>query len=246
MGSRLRELVNKNIETVEKGKGKLTAKVIDKLTVYYGLAIRRNCDSVDNMRNAIWGTYYHYCSTDEKPQHEMCPGGEGSWCSWQQALATDTLSSYTHDYPTLPADVAETIYPIYEDLSNVKLLERCVGGFTQNDNESYNQLIWKITPKIVPCGSKIVEIAAYIAAGMVNEGTKSLLYFMSALGLSLGTAAHAYVDKEDAERVMISNARAHGSTREGRMARRQHQLDLLEATGTAEGLSYGPEIDDTI
>ncbi|GFY39188.1 uncharacterized protein TNIN_499181 [Trichonephila inaurata madagascariensis] len=107
------------------------------------------------------------------------------------------------------ADIAEAIYPIYEDLSNVKLFERCVGAFTQN-NASYNQLIWKVTPKIVPCGSKVVEIAAYIVAGMFNEGAKSLLYFMSALGLLLGTAAHAYVDKEAAERVMISVARAQG------------------------------------
>ncbi|GFV73733.1 hypothetical protein TNCV_3374311 [Trichonephila clavipes] len=68
---------------------------------------------------------------------------------------------------------------------------------------------------------------------------------MSALGLSLGTAAHAYVDKEDAERVMIS-ARAHGRTLERRLNRRQHQLDLLEAIGTAKGSSYGPGIDDSI
>ncbi|GFY66577.1 uncharacterized protein TNIN_498611 [Trichonephila inaurata madagascariensis] len=115
----------------------------------------------------------------------MCPGGECSWCSWQQVLATDTLSSYTHDYPTLPADVAEAIYPIYEELSNVKLLERC-------------------------------------------------------------TAAHAYVNKEDAERVMISGATVHGSTREGRMARRQQQVDLLDATDTAEGPSYSPVIGDNM
>ncbi|GFV38429.1 hypothetical protein TNCV_4393101 [Trichonephila clavipes] len=54
----------------------------------------------------------HKCSVAEGP------------VMWQQALATDTLSSYTHDYPTLPADVAEVIHQIYEDLSNVKLLER--------------------------------------------------------------------------------------------------------------------------
>ncbi|GFX10296.1 uncharacterized protein TNCV_1866911 [Trichonephila clavipes] len=112
----------------------------------------------------------------------------------------------------------EAIYSLYEDLNNAKLLERCVGGFTQNNNESYDKLIWKITPKIVPYGSKLAEIAAYIAAGMFNEGTKSLLYFMIALGLSLGTTVHAYVDQENAEHVMISNARAHESTREGRMA----------------------------
>ncbi|GFU69623.1 uncharacterized protein TNCV_2503431 [Trichonephila clavipes] len=115
---------------------------------------------------------------------------------WQQVLATDTLSSYIHDYPTLPADVAEAIYPIYKDLRNVKFLEKCVGGFTQNNNESI--------------------------------------------------AAHAHIDKEDAQRVIISDAREHGSTRKGGMARRQHQLDLLEATDTVEGPSKGPEIDDTM
>lgn len=87
---------------------------------------------------------------------------------------------------------------------------------------------------------------AYIAAATYNEGTTSLLHMMSALGLSLGTSAHNYAEKEDAERVMISNARALGSTREERMARRQHQLDLLEARDPAQGPSYGPGIDDTM
>lgn len=100
-------------------------------------------------------------------------------------------------------------------------------------------------------GFKIVVVCdncenRYIAAAVYNEGTTSLLYFMSALGLSLGTAAHTYAEKEDAERVMISDARAHGSTREERMAQRQHQLDLLEATDTAQGPYYGPGIDDTM
>ncbi|GFU12399.1 uncharacterized protein TNCV_723591 [Trichonephila clavipes] len=129
---------------------------------------------------------------------------------WQQ----NPLSSYTHDYPTLTADVTEAVYPIYEYLRNVKLMEECVNGFKQNNYERYNQLIWKITPKTVPCHSKVVEIAAYIAAGMFNEGT----------------TVRVYADKEDVECVMIAETRAHGSTREGRMAPRQHQLDLLEAT----------------
>ena len=80
----------------------------------------------------------------------------------------NTLSLYKHDYDPLPSEVSSAIKPIYEDLSKEELLERCVGGFTQNNNESLNQLIWKITPKILPAGSKIVEIAACIAAGTFN------------------------------------------------------------------------------
>ncbi len=85
------------------------------------------------------------------------------------------LSAFEHDYGSLSEDFAEAIPPIFTYLSSENLLERCVGGFNQNNNESYNQLIWKISPKIVPAGSNTVEIAAYIAAGIFNEGMASLL-----------------------------------------------------------------------
>jgi len=52
-------------------------------------------------------------------------------------------------------------------------------------------------------------MAAYIAAGAFNEGTASLLYYMSAIGLSLGPNAHSFAEKEVAQRVTISDRRAH-------------------------------------
>ena len=51
-------------------------ELIEKLTTYYGLAIRNNIDSLENMKNAIWATFYHKSSTDEKPQHCYCSYGE--------------------------------------------------------------------------------------------------------------------------------------------------------------------------
>lgn len=65
MGTRLREIVKNTVVDTEtkagkkierkslSAKGKLTAKMIDKLTVHYGLAIRRYSDSVESMKNAI-------------------------------------------------------------------------------------------------------------------------------------------------------------------------------------------------
>ncbi|EFN88570.1 hypothetical protein EAI_15459, partial [Harpegnathos saltator] len=38
-------------------KGKLTASLNNKLTIHYGLAIRNNCDSMGNVKNAIWATF---------------------------------------------------------------------------------------------------------------------------------------------------------------------------------------------
>ena len=55
MGTRLRECKKKTPGIG--GRNKLTAKLIDKLSVYYGLTIRRNCDNKDDMRKAIWATF---------------------------------------------------------------------------------------------------------------------------------------------------------------------------------------------
>jgi len=71
MSSRLRECKRKYKGLG--GRGKLTSKMIDKLTVYYGLVICRHCDSIEDMKNAIWATYYHYNSTNENPQHQYYP-----------------------------------------------------------------------------------------------------------------------------------------------------------------------------
>ncbi|XP_044584565.1 uncharacterized protein LOC123265047 [Cotesia glomerata] len=257
MGTRLRELVKKTTEEkivkgkktqkkILSGKGKLTSKLIDKLTVYYGLAIRRNCESVEKMKEAIWATYYHYSSTDTKPQHDNCPKGPDSWCAWQRASATNTLSSFKHEYTPLPDEVLIAMKPIYDDLSKDELLERCVGGFTQNNNESFNQLIWKITPKILPAGSKIVNIAALVAACIFNEGTSALLLIMHGMDLKLGRNSHEYARILDENRVCAAEKKSASETREARIRHRQEQKDALDIATAAGSLLYGPGIDDSL
>lgn len=117
MGTRLHNLVKKNKQLG--GKGKLTGKLIDKLTVYYGLAIRRHSDSVQEMHKAIWATFYHYSSTDANQCHEKCPTGEESWCAYQRAKARD--KAFKHDYNSLPPNVLKAIKPIYILISVKKL-----------------------------------------------------------------------------------------------------------------------------
>ncbi|XP_074098281.1 uncharacterized protein LOC141526972 [Cotesia typhae] len=244
MGSRLRTL--KSNQKGLGGRGKLTGKVIDKLTVYYGLAIRRHCDSIENMKSAIMATFYHYGSSDEKPNHDMCPKGEESWCSYQHAEARGELDTYSHDYSPLPSDVLKAIKPIYEDLSNENLLSRCIGGFNQNNNERFNQLVWKICPKTVNTSYTIVQIAAYVAMCIFNEGINSLLVLMNTLGLNCGPNSHRYAERMDAARMKVADKRANDNTREGRLQRRHQQIDILEAAMTGEELLYGPGIDDSV
>ena len=257
MGTRLRDLVKKtttdvvtkNKKIIKKktlsGKGKLTGKMIDKLTVYYGLAIRRNHDSVEKMKNAIWSSYYHYSSTDKNPQHQKCPSGKDSWCEWQKAAAANKLNSFKHSYNALPNDVLEAIKPIYEDLSKDALLERCLGGFTQNNNESLNQLIWKITPKTLSGTSDLVEIAANVAACTFNEGNYALLTFLQDMGIKTGTSCHAWARTQDKDRISKAGKKAANETKEGRIRRRQGQKDALDILASSS-LLYGPGIDDSM
>lgn len=44
----------------------MTGKMVDKLTVYSGLATSPNPDSIVGMKNDIWATH-HYNSTDKNP-----------------------------------------------------------------------------------------------------------------------------------------------------------------------------------
>ncbi|XP_077257590.1 uncharacterized protein LOC143894826 [Temnothorax americanus] len=244
MGARLRKC-KKDHKGIG-GKNKLTAKMIDKLSVYYGLAIRRNFDSVEGMRNAVWATFYHYSSTTIKPQHHLCPEGSDSWCEWQLAKANGSLDKYEQSYNTLPDDVLNAIRPIYEDLSNESLLKRCLGGYTQNTNESYNNLIWRIAPKNTNSSARVVEIATFLAVCLFNEGTLALLKVMSTMGIAVGRNAVQFAALSDTRRCDQADVREQHATREARVKRRLEKNHQNDEHLALEDSLYGPGIDDYI
>lgn len=127
-------------------------------------------------------------STDKNPQHDMCPSGEDSWCSWQKAKASGIQKNYKHRNP-LPVEVQDAIRPVYQKLSNKDLLQRCLGGFTQNNNESVKADIWSMAPKVTSSGARIVEIESYIACSIFNDGYKNVLLMMQVLNLTIGSNA---------------------------------------------------------
>ncbi|XP_039313194.1 uncharacterized protein LOC120359517 [Solenopsis invicta] len=212
MGTRLRN--RKKNEKGLGGKGKLTDNLIKDLTLYYGLAIRRNSDSLQNMKKDIWATFFHKCSTDEKPQHDNCPTTKDSWCKWQKAYALGNINNFKHE-PAMPEAESQAIKPIYEDLTRDDLLERCLGAFNQNNNESINQIIWKIAPKSAFSGTSIVQIAANVATIMFNDGHVALLDVLELLNIEIGQILYDYCHHTDEER--IAERQAYENTREGRL-----------------------------
>lgn len=182
MGTRLRNLRQEKGSLVS-GPGKLTLNYVGILTAYYGKAIRQNCESVDNMRRAIQAVYFHESSTDKNPQHHLCPTGPQSWCKFNKSVALNT--SYTHK-KTMPAEVWALIKPIFISLSEDSLLERCLGGFTQNSNECLNSKIWKLAPKKTFSGFQTVRAAVALATISFNEGMEGLIEVVDEMRLKTG------------------------------------------------------------
>lgn len=162
----------------------MTGNLIDELSIYYGLAIRRNSDSIEKMRNELWATLHHKLSTDDKPQHDRCPVGENSWCSWQRAKATNTLDNYSHK-PALNFQIFEAIKTVCEELSNDDFLIRCLGGYTQNSNESFNATVWALTPKSIQSSKTILDIATHISISIYNDGFASIMQILQAMSLKI-------------------------------------------------------------
>ncbi|GFT48129.1 uncharacterized protein TNCV_1001211 [Trichonephila clavipes] len=127
MGSRLRKLKSSlgkkklsDGKTIG-GKGRLTDVVINRLTTFYGNAIRGNPKNVHEMRQAIWAVWAHTASTDEQPKHWFCPKGNNSWCKYKVCVQNNKVQGFKHKN-NLPEAVSKAIKPIFKDLSHLKLL----------------------------------------------------------------------------------------------------------------------------
>ena len=177
---------------------KLTDKVINKLQKYYGLAITRHQDNVHKMYKGIWATFHHLSSTDENPNHGNCPAGANSWCSNRRAEAEGMdVSKFEHDYLPLDEDVTKALEPIYTDLSSRELLERCKGGNTQNNNESYNGLLWHFAPKHLHNELKTIELTNFLAVSIFNDGFYAILKMLQAMDVIIGPIAEKYAMERD-------------------------------------------------
>lgn len=243
MGTRLRKLKQdfKNTKLSDgkgiSGKGRLTDNLITKLTLYYGNAIRANSESLPDMRNAVWATYFHVRSTDSEPLHSFCPTGLASWCKYQVAVAKGTEGTFLHK-TVQPSAIMDVIKPLFNALSKPNLLNRCLGAYTQNTNESLNSLIWSFCPKTSGSGRVIGEIATYEAVIIFNEGRRGRLSVMRKLGVFPGINAINCQRSVDYARVITSVKRKQANTVDARRVKRRALMVKQAKTSKIEGSPY--------
>ena len=128
------------------GKGGLTNNMIDRLQNYYGIAIRSNKNNLKRMQSATKAALFHVASNKDHNLHNPhCPVGQDSWCKYNQDR-TNGITNYKPG-PGLPISIVLKLRHIFEELSNEDLLKKCLHGMTKNQNESFNAMIWSLTPK---------------------------------------------------------------------------------------------------
>ena len=97
-----------NLKRVPNFRGRFRDNVeMIKLQKYYGRNIRANVGNLERMKCDCLAAFYHSCSTDDNPQHHLCPDGPDSWCWYVKAKLSG--GSLIHKYPLIPPDLAPCI-----------------------------------------------------------------------------------------------------------------------------------------
>ncbi|GFU54260.1 uncharacterized protein TNCV_3619131 [Trichonephila clavipes] len=220
------------------GKGRLTDSLIDKLAHYYGNAIRCNSTSVKEMRKAIYAVWGHSCSTDDEPMHWFCPTNPNTWCKYN-ATINNNLQNYKQK-PSVAKAVRDLIKPVFADLSHPALLKKCLGGKTQNPNESLNSLIWKFCPKTIGSSFQIAEIAANLATSVFNDGNQVLITILEKFGLKTNRYICVPLAERDNRRIFTSRQRHLESSFEACRAKKIKKSKEIKLFQEQEGISYDP------
>ena len=174
-----------------------------------------------------------------------CPAGANSWCSYRRTEAEGMdVSKFKHDYLPLDKDVTKALEPIYTDLSSRELLERCKGGNTQNNNESYNGLLWHFAPKHLRNGLKTIELANVPAVSIFNDSFYTILKMLQVLDVIIGPIAIEYAMERDDRRINQAELRHKASSKQRRTARRKVLASQQALFEEEEGPLYGLDIAD--
>ncbi|XP_062516106.1 uncharacterized protein LOC134191499 [Corticium candelabrum] len=216
------------------GKGRLTLAVMKELQMCYGRAIRENQASLEQMKKAIWATYYHRSSTDNNPQHHYCPDGEGTWCKYNK-----DASSYSH-HDAIPEPIAAIIKPAYEELSSDDLLNKCLHGGTSNVNEGFNNILWRIAPKSEFSGLPTLELSSYLAVIRFNDEEGGVLRVLSREGgEDIGRHAMVTAKKMDTKRIKKSEYQEKPESKKRRHYQRRERKKKQQKAVAKEGVTYG-------
>lgn len=163
----------------------------------------------------------------------------GKTIGGQGRLSPENIKTLTQYYGNA---VMNKMKPIFKDLSEPKLLKRCLGGRTQNPNESFNSLVWNFCPKTSSSSRTIAEITVNVSTVTFNDGDTGLVSIMKQLELNVSQNFVNTIKKSVENRISIGDQRASAATKNARKAKKIRQTVELQRQINEEGETYGPGI----
>lgn len=218
------------------GRGRLTKDLMLKLQRWYGKAIRSNTGDAVAMSRAVMAIFYHSSSTSAYPIHHMCPSGPTSWCKHNRAVAKGEPPPPHHQ--TIPHVISHLVKRVFLNLSKESLMERCVLGATQNQNESFNSVIWNRCPKTDFYSSVIVEIASNMAVLTFNSGLGALKDVLKQLHMPCGLMTETYLKTTDDYRIWQAEYKGRELVKKRRRQMRLDRVVTEQEQLEAEGVQY--------
>ena len=230
------------------GIGGITKSKYLLLQQFYGNAIRANAGKLEDMVNSCWAVFYHTISTDSVPQHDHCPKGPLSWCFHNRAVA---LNEKPRDHKPdldpkrlIPLRLAKYVKPIFERLCRRSLLEKCVLSATQNQNESFNNVVWNRCSKTDFSSPVTVETAVNLAVLTFNGGMSSLTSVLERLHQQPGPLCTSLLHARDVCRVKRADTKASIGEKKKRKSEQRRKAAAEEQRISAEGVTYEPGVGD--
>lgn len=112
----------------------------------------------------------------------------GFWLPWATALFTVKENNAQRLFPPEKQSLCSKVKPVYEKLSEDSLLNKCLHGKTQNQNEAISGMVWKGIPKEVFFGMEMLEFGLFDAISHFNIRAiaRTVLVLLRALKINPG------------------------------------------------------------
>ena len=185
------------------------------------------------MSQATKAILCHYSSTPEKPQHDYCPKGKESWCSYQRDLVNGTKLHKPIKNPLCPA-IVEVVKPVFDRLGDANFLAGCEKCLTQNPNESLHHVTWGLAPKEQYTSPRETSLA--VGLGCLLEVTYSQL--LPSIGLNVSEEMISAWMKIDKKRSYGADYKERSEIKERRKKHKRQRAKKADAFVHNEGMQY--------
>jgi hypothetical protein len=190
------------------------------------------------MARATKAIMYHYASTKEKPQHDYCPVGKKSWCSYQRDVSNKTNLHKPIQNPFPPA-ITDVIKPVFDRLGDEYFLAGCEKCATQNPNESLHHVIWGLAPKEQYTSSRETSLAVALGCLLFNSGLEvTYTQLLPKIGLSVSPSMVSSWENMDMKRIYSAGYKERPEIKQRRKKYKRQRVKKADAFVHQEGVQY--------